>query len=258
MKKPYLKRYKTIHPFTVWIVDGDYIRNHLSIKFTNFGQHYTFRFIPQNEFWIDKEHADGEEEYYITHMLVEHKLRKSGMDYNSALDKADIIERKERKKFSLLRKLHRKKINNKELIKKIHKKLLKEYTNKLIKKYNSKIKVWIVDGELVRDVFFVDFTEGGHDKVYFFIPKNEIWVDNDVINREVKFILLHELHERNLMGNVHRKYLKSKNPALRKKARKIYLSAHRSASILELVCRRNPKLLNKKLEEELKKAHESM
>jgi hypothetical protein len=38
---------------TVRIVDGVYICGHMDEEFTNFGQHYRFKFIPKNEFWID-------------------------------------------------------------------------------------------------------------------------------------------------------------------------------------------------------------
>jgi hypothetical protein len=57
----------------------------------------------------------------------------------------------------------------------------------------------VVDGELVRDLYYIDFTEGGHDKVYKFVPPKEVWIDDDVSPAERKFILLHELHERHLM-----------------------------------------------------------
>ena len=33
----------------VWVVDGAYIRNHIDEEFTNFGQHYSFPYIPKNE-----------------------------------------------------------------------------------------------------------------------------------------------------------------------------------------------------------------
>ena len=144
-----------------------------------------------------------------------------GMSYKKATDLSDLIEKRERKKYELLR-LPKKK----DQMKKIHKILLK--------KYSDKISVWIVNGRLVRDLFFIDFTEGGHDKVYPFIPENEVWLDDDVAIRERKFILLHELHERNLMS----KGL-------------VYEKAHRKASELEYFCRNNIKKLDKKIKEEL-------
>ena len=150
--------------------------------------------------------------------------------YKEASKKADLFEKKERKKIDFIKKGIKKNYKNQEYIKKIHKKLLKSYS--------KNIKVWIVDGELVRDLFFIEFTEGGHDKVYHFIPKREVWIDDDVSKKEIKFILLHELHERNLMS-------KGWN----------YQKAHRDSSRIEFFCRHHKKELNKKLKEELEKSY---
>ncbi len=98
------------------------------------------------------------------------------------------------------------------------------------------IKVWIVKGENVRDLFFLDFTEGGHGYVYSFIPKDEIWIDDDVEPDEIKFVLLHELHERNLMS----KGMK-------------YEPAHIRSSNIEYYCRKHKKQINEKLKKEIKK-----
>lgn len=222
MKKPYIKKYGKISKFTVWIVDGNYIRENIDEEFTNFGQHYRFRFIPKNEFWIDKEYGIGREErFFIDHMLVENRLMGEGKSYNNALNKADMIERSERQKLKIIKK-------KEVLIKKVCRKLLKKYSK-------NNLKVYIVNGRLVRSIFFIDFTEGGHDKVYNFIPKNEIWIDDDVNPKERKFILLHEVHERNLIS----KGLK-------------YQEAHKESSEIEYYYRHNPKKIDKILSGEIK------
>jgi hypothetical protein len=61
-------------------------------EFTNFGQHYRFRFIPTHEFWIDHEHGLGEQRIFIDHLLVEHRLMAGGMPYDQALGKADAVK----------------------------------------------------------------------------------------------------------------------------------------------------------------------
>src|SRR3989339_323540 len=66
-------------------------------------------------------------------------------------------------------------IQKKELIKKTHIKLLQELKNGIC--------VWLINGEIVRDFFYSSFAGGGHDKVYNFIPKKEIWIDNDILKR---------------------------------------------------------------------------
>lgn len=230
MKKPYIKKIATISKFSVWLVDGKYIRDNLEEEFTNFGQSYDYKFIPKNEFWIDHERVPGEEEFYIDNLLIENKLIFQGLSHKEASKKADLFEKKERKKIDFIKKGIKLNYRNREYIKKIHKKFLKSYS--------KNIKVWIVDGELVRDLFFIEFTEGGHDNIYHFIPKGEVWIDDDVSKREIKFILLHELHERNLMS-------KGWN----------YQKAHRDSSHIEFFCRHHQKELNKKLKEELEKSY---
>jgi hypothetical protein len=66
---------------------------------------------------------------------------------------------------------------------------------RLWKDLESGIKVWIMNGRLVRSVFDIDFTEGGHDYVYEFVPANEVWIDDAVEEPERPFVLLHELHD---------------------------------------------------------------
>jgi hypothetical protein len=226
MKKPYLKKLDQIADIAVWSVDGQYVRKNIDEEFTNFGQHYRFRFIPVHEFWIDQEHGLGEEQFFIDHLLVEYRLMAGGMVYDKALERADSVERKERRKTELIRELSR--LPKKEIVENIHKLLLK--------KYSGAVKVWLVKGELVRSLYFIDFTEGGHDKVYHFVPRNEVWLDDDLSPGERKFVLLHELHERHLMS-----------------LGWPYFKAHRSASRIEYHCRAHPEELEADLPMEAEK-----
>ncbi|RFT15113.1 MAG: hypothetical protein OP8BY_0577 [Candidatus Saccharicenans subterraneus] len=220
LKKPYVRKLDQIEDISVWIVDGNYVRKNLDEEFTNFGQHYRFRFIPRHEFWIDQEHGAGEQQFFIDHLLVEYRLMASGVTYDKALAEADAVEQKERRKAELIRRIEA--LNKQGIIDEIHK--------TLIKKYSGRVKVWIVRGELVRSLFFIDFTEGGHDKIYHFIPENEVWLDDDLSRQEMKFVLLHELHERHLMDQGWP-----------------YYKAHRSASKIEYHCRHHPEQLEEAL-----------
>lgn len=245
MKKPYIKKYTKISNFTVWIVDGSYIRMHIDKQFTNFGQHYRFKYIPDNEFWIDREHSGDESLFFISHMLVEHRLMAKGKSFDSAIDKANMAEKSERKKSKFFKSVSKMKTDS-GLIRRVHKKLIKKYSL-------DKLKVWIVNGELVRDLFYIDFTEGGHDKVYKFIPENEVWIDDDLSPKEIGFILLHELYERNLMCIGWPYYVNVKE-SLDKRGN-LLKTAHGAASALEYHYRHNPKELNKRLLEEVKKSN---
>ena len=130
-------------------------------------------------------------------------------------------------------------INNKLLIDKdsisadeieniIHKKLNNEFKLRipyiaLIHSYNN-LNIFLVDGKYVRKNIFKDFTEGGHDLVYNFVPRNEIWIDYYLNTNEIKFVIAHEMCER---------YLMQYNME--------YEMAHRIASKLESKMRKNTK-----------------
>jgi hypothetical protein len=190
LESPYLKKIGQRGEITIWIVDGTYVRTHLDKEFTNYGQHRVFECIPENEFWLDKEAREDEQQFFIEHLLLEHKLMAEGVSYDDALEIANRAEMAERKKAGDIHKLTEG--NTLPDPKNVH--------VKLWKKLESGVSVWIVDGRLVRSGFNVDFTEGGHDHVYEFVPENEVWIDNDVKELERPYILLHELHERNLMA----------------------------------------------------------
>jgi len=227
-KKPYIKKIATVSKFDVFYVDGPFIREHIDEEFTNFGQHFRFRFIPAREFWIDFERTPGEEEFFIDHLLVENRLMSQGWPYDKALEAADRKERAERRKVDFMKKGIVPRPRRKELLADIHVRLLKKYCT-------PAVAVWIVDAEIVRDVYFIDFTEGGHDKVYGFVPTGEVWLDDDLKFSELRFVLLHEVHERRLMATRDWPYHK----------------AHRSASHIEYHCRHHPEDLDRYLRDEI-------
>lgn len=228
MKKPYIRKYCEVDGISVWIVDGNYVRTNLDEEFTNFGQRYQFKFIPKNEFWIDEEHGGNDEKnFYINNMLTLRKLISQGYGYDKAYNMTSKVDKKERKKSKFYEKNFKKEKNRRKILEKVYKKLLKKYSNR--------IRIWIVRGKIVRDVFFLDFTEGGHDKVYHFIPKNEVWIDDALSSREKKFVILHELHERKLMA-------KGMN----------YEEAHHLSSKIEYKYRHKSRKVNLAIRKELK------
>jgi len=214
---PYVEKAGTRGRITIWVVDGSWVRTHRDEEFTNYGQHYAFNFIPRNEFWIDREGVPDELRFFVDHLLVERRLMARGVSYDDALAAADSLERKERKAAGDVARLTAGgKLPDPEAV-----------HTAIWKHLPSGVTVWLVDGRLVRSVFDVDFTEGGHDHVYEFVPPNEVWIDNDVADAERPYILLHELHERNLMAKGWD-----------------YDRAHEDASRIELRCRRDPQALH--------------
>jgi hypothetical protein len=214
LKPPYLRRVARRGDLQVWIVDGAYIRGHLDEEFTNFGQHYRFRFIPECELWLDQEGDADEQSFFIDHLVVEHRLMAAGMPYEQAIVEADKAERRERRRSGDVARVTRKG------------QVLPDASavrERLWKKLENGVSVWIVNGRLVRSVFDIDFTAGGHGHVYEYVPEGEVWIDDDIVEKERGFVLLHELHERNAMG-----------------AGLTYSKAHAESSHLELRCRRHP------------------
>jgi hypothetical protein len=64
----------------------------------------------------------------------------------------------------------------------------------------GKLAIRYVRGDIIRKHFDPAFIFGGHDLVYDYVPKNEVWIDVLQDPREVRFTLAHELRERALMA----------------------------------------------------------
>jgi hypothetical protein len=224
LKPPYLQRDETRGDYQVWIVDGAYIRGHVDEEFTNFGQHYRYSYIPKGGFWIDKEAAHDERTFFIDHLLIEHELMWKGASYDDALTQADLVERRERRRAGDVRKVTH---DGRELpdAATVH--------EHLWKKLENGVGIWIMNGRLVRSAFDIDFTAGGHDHVYEFIPEGEVWIDDAIEEKERGFVLLHELHERNRMAGG-----------------MAYGKAHAESSRLEFRCRHHPDELHDALSTE--------
>jgi hypothetical protein len=104
------------------------------------------------------------------------------------------------------------------------------------------VKVYLVNGQYIRDNIDIDFTQGGHGKVYKFIPENEIWIDRSLDTPEdKKATFLHELAEYNAMGEAI-----GKNTAYEQSHTKI-------ANPLEVKARQNPDIVDEMIEAEMDK-----
>lgn len=240
MKRPYLKKIGDFSGISVYYVSGYWIRKNFDKQFPNFGYREICPYIPKNELWIDYENGSIEARYWIDYFIALRKAINKGKSYLDAVKEANKIEKRERAKSKLVKKLKKIKIKEK-LIKRIHK-------QKLFSKYTKKIKIWKVRGNLVRSLFDLDFNQGGHDLVYPFIPKGEIWIDDDLYKKEIPFVLIHELHERRLMANGW-KYDSGAGTSLM--SRKEPNSAHFKAEELEFLARKNPKKVKKILLREI-------
>ena len=160
--------------------------------------------------------------------FAERILIKNGAKLEKAEEIGAILEQHEREE-SLSREILKLKDSRKSLIEKIHRKHFAPYSS-------DQLAIWIVDGKLVRDLLFLNYDAGGHDRVYPWIPEQEVWIEEALHEEERRFILLHELHERFLMGTG-----------------KKYPEAHHGATIIEDRFRNAPKGLEERIQEELKR-----
>ncbi len=102
----------------------------------------------------------------------------------------------------------------------------------------SRLRIYSVDGRYVRAKFEPDFTEGGHDLVYDWIPAKTIYVESHSDFNEMKCWLLHEANERTRMSQ-----------GLG------YDQAHDDSNAIENQARRNPDTIDSVLAQILQEAN---
>ena len=197
-KKLYCHRFG----YKVYLVDGESVRNqsHSDEEFGGVCIHPQFpELIPTNEIWIERDSRPEEIPILIETAAHQLRLLAKGANQNDAYQAAIKHEKKLREALKLTS-TKRKKRNRK---------VPSDVYIKLYKKLSDDTKVWLVDGEKVRDLYKTDYTQGGHSVVYDFIPDGEIWLEYGLDPEEIPFILYHELFERTLMTNKHMSYDKA-------------------------------------------------
>jgi hypothetical protein len=225
----YIKNIGEYEGLSAWLVDGEKIRKDIDENFVQYDHHARFRFIPNGEMWIDQETNADERKYFIEHALRERAFIGEGSTLEEAVEKADKLEAHERRESPRVKNVLHAHHARKKALEKIRKEKLHEYST-------ESVRVYLVYGEFVRDLYLVGYSEGGHDLVYSFIPNGEVWIEEILHPTERKFIILHELHERFLMSEG-----------------KDYPHAHKGATIIEDHFRENPNGLEERIREELGK-----
>lgn len=212
----YIKRLDDYNGHKVWLVDGEAIRRDIDEDFVQYDHPGRLRFIPKDEYWIEQDTNADEWGYFLKNLAREEEYMKTGLDIYDAIDKANETEQNERYHSPRMQKILNSRAEKKDILQKIKKQKLEEYST-------ERFSVWLVDGEMVRDLFRNNYAAGGHDLVYHFVPKGEVWLEEVLPEHERKFIVLHELHERYLMHGG-----------------KDYEHAHAGATIIEDRYRENP------------------
>jgi hypothetical protein len=194
----------------VWIVDGNQVRLKIYSSFLYGGNDQRYPFNPKGEIWIDN--AISCEEYYLTlaHELNErHLMAKFGWTYYAAHDSSLALELAIRHSNEEICRSHEaslKKVSptdyyNIKEIKGIPDSIQLQNIYRVAAGEREGIRIWIVDGYMVRKNIFPDFGFSGNDLSYHFIPEKEIWIDGQVSCEETEYSIATELKERELMAS---------------------------------------------------------
>lgn len=194
--------------FNVWIVDGNQVRLKVFSSFLYGGNEQRYPFNPKGEIWIDN--AISCEEYYLTlaHELNErHLMAKFGWTYIASHDSSLSLEQIIRHSNEQICRSHEdslKKVSptdyaNISEIRNIPDSISIRNIYRVPVGKRDGIRIWIVDGYLVRKNIYPDFGFSGNDLSYHFIPHNEIWIDGQVSCDETEYSIATELRERKLL-----------------------------------------------------------
>jgi hypothetical protein len=187
MRRPYLAHLDRVDGVRCYLVDGAFVRTRIDVDFTNGAHHWTRRYVPRDEVWVDRDAPGADEHpFWVAHQLLERELMLAGIDYLRALARANRAERLARR--AALRQRSRG-LDEARL----------RVRQQRLGRLDSGDDVWIVSGRGVRDHFDPNFTQGGHGLRYRFIPRREIWIDDAIAERELDPTLAHEAHELELM-----------------------------------------------------------
>jgi hypothetical protein len=189
--------YRKICGYSAYTVDGDYLRENDKNfgDFCDFAIHDTFPKVPDGEIWIGKKLTDDEK---LVSLYTAGRIQQAidaGVEPKTAWDNGAKYSQSMRDKMGLLGSKHSKDSKADPRI-------------KLLTTIGG-VKVHLVSGEIVRDEFRPYFIEGGHGYVYSFIPKDEIWIDNMIPEKEYLAVWTHEYVEMQLMRDGKLKYDKA-------------------------------------------------
>jgi hypothetical protein len=177
MKSTAMNPYIKIDRTKLKLVDGFKIRNTLDDDFvilhgfSTRASHYLPKFyIPQGEWWLDHRFKD-EMDFFVRTEDTLNELMEA-LSYHEA--------REELKKIMCLPPP------------------VPPYEVK--REAGDGYSLVMVDGKVIRQYIDPEFVFGGHDLVYPYVPKGEIWLDVNMDPAEVPYVLLHEKVERDLMA----------------------------------------------------------
>ncbi len=194
--------------FKIYIVDGDEIRKNYFDEFVYGGNGERYTFIPHGEIWVDNSISAEEFETTVAHELKERKLMaQDGLSYDDAHDSALALEVRLRNEWKdiclgheeMLDSVTPRDFDSTMEIDSLPEKIKLKNIYRIPLGNKDGVKIWVVDGYLIRREIFPDFGFSGNDMEYMFIPPGEIWIDGQISCLETNYSIAQELKERELM-----------------------------------------------------------
>ncbi len=199
------KEIEEIGDYRIFLVNASAIRDKSTNddNFNHLAVHEDYpSLIPKNEIWISKDISKHERQFLIHNGVNRYEALRKGIKdtYTYALKR----ERAEREKVDGI-KFDPKAPPPEKLYVKVYCEIP-----------SDNIKVWLIDGEIARDLYKTDFIEGGNCEVYKWVPEGEIWIEKNLRERqEIPITILHEYVESTLMREKKFKYGKAHNIAVK-------------------------------------------
>jgi hypothetical protein len=195
------KFYDNYDKYQVYLVNDAEFRSlsPAAEEFAGFATSHDQKFVPKHQIWISDKVSDKDRFFYINNALAQLRKMEEGKSCSEAYDYAIKLERKLREQVDHIE--FQPHADGDQIPKAVYKAKYGEMNDG-----GEQIPVWIINGEMVRDLYRTDYVEGGHGYVYRWIPKSEIWIEDCVREEEIPYILIHEFVERELMKYQHMKY----------------------------------------------------
>jgi hypothetical protein len=178
----------------IWAIDGERVCERIYPPFLMGGNDQRYLYNPPNEAWLDNRSGIEEFRYTLAHELLERRLMlERGWTYGRAHREAIKLEKRMRDADLMVAIKHEKKV--KQGSGHLPRGIYRQFFGT-----RKGLKVWIVDGPLVRRELWGDFSMSGHGLLYQFVPDDEIWLDSAMTLEQVCFTLVHVLAEREAMA----------------------------------------------------------
>jgi hypothetical protein len=196
--------------FEICIVDGPLVRMKIYPEFVYGGNEQRYLFNPKREIWIDNSISVEEYRYTVAHELNErHLMAAFGFTYADAHDSSLKLERKMRlsdlgeaiKHESGLQKVAPCDCDSIKEIPELKDSIKLKGIYLQLYSVRQGISIWVVNGSNIRRDIYPDFGFSGNDLAYYFIPKNEIWIDAQISCEETEFSINCEMNERKFIAS---------------------------------------------------------